>query len=483
LADLVQPFVLLDAGGLRVGVIGVGNASSVGLLKARPNAAAVLAEDAAQAVQGALDLLRPVADVVVALTHLGLDADHALVRATSGLDAVLGGHQHIALDEPDWEADCAGSANGTVRDAWGGERRCVTRRVPIVHSGAYGKFVGRLALELDDAPERLGADYDPLDAFEVTAVSFELLPVRADTPDDPGVAELLEPYRPPFADALGLDEVVAFVPDLVERYGATGADSPLGNLAAEAVRAAAGSDLAVIGASSLRHDLPPGLLDLEGLVRVLPFEDPIVSAELPGRTVARAFEHAARSASGRECRSQVHVAGALVRFTCPCAGNACAQVFAPETAVVCASDADCSAFSGACRGRDGEVGACYAPLDAGATYRVATTEYLAGGGSGLFDPIPVTARTRRDEPLSGAVAELVRGEASCAKGEGSADIERCADALAERAERACSARGLADGCGGAASLRARALEACRYVPCLDRALGAARDGRIRFEVP
>lgn len=458
IAGLGQPFVVLAAGGLRVGVIGLGNTSSVGLLDERPSELGVLATDSAEAVQRALDTLRPVVDVVVALTHVGLDADHALVRATSGLDVVLGGHQHLTLDEPDWEQDCAGSGQGTVTDGFGGERRCSSRPVPIVHSGAYGKFLGRLALTLDDEPARLGATYDPLDGFEVTSADFRILPVRADTPSDPDVSTLLEPYRAISSDPL--TEVLAYAPAPLERYGATGGDSPLGNLAAAAVQRAAAAELAVIGASSLRHDLPPGLLDREGVVRVAPFEDPIVRAELTGRALAAAFEAAARSASGRDCRTQIQVAGALLRFRCPCSGDGCARGFASATDVPCQRDADCASFEGAC----GAAGLCLLPLEPGAIYGVATTAYLAGGGSGLFEPIPASARTAERGTLNEALVELVREARGQAASEGTDD--GCADEAVTRA-----------------GTPARAEAACDHLPRLDPRLGAVRDGRIRFEVP
>ena len=449
LSGWVKPYVVLDAAGLRVGVVGVGNTGSVALLRARPGELSMLARDAAGAVQGALDVLRPLVDVCVVVTHLGLDADHDLVRATSGIDLVLGGHQHLTLDDPEWENDCAG---GRIRDAWGGERACAPRRVPIVHSGAYTKTFGRVTLELDDEPARLGADHDTLDGFEVTKLELELVAVSDDVPEDPSVAELLAPYRAELV-ASGAETALAYAPRPLERNGATGGDSPLGNFAAETLRHAADADLAVLGASSLRHDVPPGVLDREALVGALPFEDPLVRVVLDGAALERTFAAAALSASRRDCRTQVHVAGALVRFRCPCDGGAnggrgCARVFASETDVPCATDADCAAFDGACTAYDDSPGYCFAPLVATAPYVVATTAYLAAGGSGLFDAVPEFARRVVSERLSDALADELRGGAPCAP-------SLCRDAPAT----------------------------CRSLPCLSAAEGARRDGRIRFEAP
>jgi 5'-nucleotidase / UDP-sugar diphosphatase len=454
LSSLVRPFAWLDAGGLRVAVIGVGNVGSVRLLGERPSELGVLATAAAPAVQARIDQLRPDADVVVLATHLGLSADEALVAATSGADLVLGGHQHLTLDEPVWVSDCSG---GNVEDGWGQRRACGSRRVPIVHSGAYGKFVGRLRLELD----ALLPGAEPLDGYEVAAADLELLPVQERIPEDPRVLALLEPYAPK-APAF---ELAAFAPRLVERFGATGGDSPLGNLAATAARRAALSDLALIGASSLRHDLPPGLVDDELLVRVLPFEDPIVRVRIPGASLLAALEQAARSTSGRDCRTQLHVAGAVARLACPCAGSRCARLWVHETAVRCRSDADCSSFDGACDAAEGDVGRCRAPVLSAESYELATTEYHARGGSGLLPAVREGEGVVVSDTLASAVLEHLRDAPACAP-----RAEACADA--------CPAA-LLEATRGASC--EAAVAACSELPCVGPEAGAVRDGRIRFE--
>jgi 5'-nucleotidase len=454
LSSLVQPFARLDAGGLRVAVIGVGNVGSVRLLGERPSELGVLAAAAAPAVQARLDQLRPDADVIVLATHLGLSADEALVAATSGADIVLGGHQHLTLDEPEWVSDCSG---GTVEDGFGRVRACRSRRVPIVHSGAYGKFVGKLRLDLDASLP--GAE--PLDAYEVAAAAFELLPVHEGIPEQPALLSLLEPYATK-ASAFGW---VAFAPRPVERFGPTGGDSPLGNLAATAARLAALSDLALIGASSLRHDLPPGPVDEELVVRVLPFEDPIVRLRVVGASLLAALEQAARSASSRDCRTQLHVAGAVARLACPCAGARCGRLWVHQTARRCRSDADCASFDGACDAAAGEVGRCRAPVLPAESYELATTAYLARGGSGLLPAVREGEWVEVSDTLASAVLEHLRDAPPCAP-----RAAVCSDACP------AALRGARTGVSCEA-----AVAACRELPCVGPGAGAVRDGRIRFE--
>lgn len=453
LGGLIAPFTIREAAGLRVGIIGVGNVRSVGLLNARPSELGVHARDAAQSVQGAIDRLRPAVDVLLAITHLGLDGDRDLVERTSGLDVVLGGHQHLALDEPLWVTDCGGSGDATIVDAWGRERRCTKRLVPVVHSGAYGRTLGRLRLELDDEPARLPASYDPLDAHEVTALGFDALPVHAGVAEEPALAALLEPYRPAGADVIRAAGLVAYAPNSLQRAGATGGDSPLGNFVAGAVRALAQTELALVGSSSLRHDLPAGVVDEAALVRVLPFDDPVVRLRVTGAALRAALEGAASTAAARGCETPVHVAGLSVRFRCPCAERPCVL------AALEAGDA----------------------LVPERSYSVATTEYLARGGSEFFGAIDARDVWPVADTLARAVADVHRHAEPCAP-PAAADCEGCAAAVFERWEEHRKAVGFGGALDESATCGA-ARETCEWLACWDERAGAVRDGRIRFEAP
>jgi 5'-nucleotidase len=457
--QVIRPSAILDAAGLRVLVVGVANTRSVPALGARPNDLRAFAADAAESVGQVIDQWRSSVDLVVVATHLGLDGDEELVRATSGIDVVLGGHQHLLLDEPVWVHDCA---RGVASGAWGRSRPCRSRPVPIIHSGAYGRYLRRLILTLEDARGLSGSD--PLDGYEISALDSALLPVHAGVVPDPMVSDLLAPYANG-AEIPGGPALLGFAPAPVERFGAASGDSPLGNLVASAVARLATADLALIGASSLRHDLPPGLHDEASLWRVLPFGDPVVRFRTTGSTLLRVFERAQRSASTRECRSQVHVARAVVRFDCPCDGPDCARVWVRQTEYPCVTDAHCQAFDGTCaESGDGE-GRCLLPVLESENYEIATSAYLSEGGSGLFDAGTVGPTLSVSDSLAAAVVEALREAPRCGDGDTSA-LESCALAL---------------GRAGAEPSKSRAQ--CAALACIDGGAGAVRDGRIRMVRP
>jgi len=72
---------------------------------------------------------------LIALSHLGLRADRELAQRVPQLDAILGGHSHDTLGEPE-----------------------IVNGVPIVHAGPYGAFASRTELVRDGDRARI-ADF------------------------------------------------------------------------------------------------------------------------------------------------------------------------------------------------------------------------------------------------------------------------------------------------------------------------------------
>lgn len=72
------------------------------------------------------------ADVIVAMTHSGYYEDVALAQAVSGIDLILGGHNHIITDPP-----------------------AKIEKTLIMHSGAYLQSAGRLELTYEKSSDRI----------------------------------------------------------------------------------------------------------------------------------------------------------------------------------------------------------------------------------------------------------------------------------------------------------------------------------------
>jgi len=139
-----------------------------------------------EALQGHVEAARAKgAQVVVLLSHNGMDVDLKLASRVRGIDAILGGHTHDAVPQA-----------VIVRN--GGGSTIVTS------AGSNGKFLG--VLDLDVRGGRV-ADF-----------RYRLLPVFANLlPADPAMQALIRRARAPYAAALG--EKLAVTEGLLYRRG------------------------------------------------------------------------------------------------------------------------------------------------------------------------------------------------------------------------------------------------------------------------
>ena len=425
LGGILQPFTVFDVQGLRVGVIGMGNLSSLGSIFTQPNRLGIVPLNTTEVAQFYVDLLRPQVDVVVVVTHLGIEVDQQMIQSTSGIDVVLGGHNHIVLQPPKELQDCSAfsekAKDGTVRnflaldgaqpvspvscssdadcpahrvcygsavnravgngscgcavnadcgsggvcfgatlpDAKGTvsptqlesnvapickiKRYCQPRKVVLAHSGAFAKYVGRLDLVVSNDKADLSKTYDANDGFEVISSKYHLFPVNAETPEDPVVSTLLEPYRQSLDTLLNLDLLVGYAQTGSKRSPINNGDSPLGNIISTAMQSRLGiqTDFALTNTTGVRADLLPGPVTIEQMFDIFPFDNTITKMQLSGHEVQELLDFAASRSAGRGCFSQIQIAGARVVIDC----NHYARDNNPsgyDVPAKCMTDADCA---------------------------------------------------------------------------------------------------------------------------------------------
>ena len=260
-------------------------------------------------------LLRPVVNVIVLVSHLGLDEDEGLAATEievdqnealplAGVNLVLGGHLHIVLNPP----------KSIPNDEFGNQ-------TVLAHSGAFAKFVGRLDLVV-----KVGEDNsDPQRRSKITAYSFKTIPVDSKVEDDAEVAELLWPYSVALNREIDLNGVLAYVDtpgdEKVVRADPTGGDSQLGNLVARAMQLRTGieAEIAITNSLGIRADFEKGPLTVEQMFNVFPFENSITLIYLSGSEIQETLDFVARKSAERGCRSQAQVSG--VTFDMVCSGR------------------------------------------------------------------------------------------------------------------------------------------------------------------
>jgi 5'-nucleotidase / UDP-sugar diphosphatase len=407
LKDVVQPYTVFDVDGLKIGVIGMGNWSSMTGIFEGGNSLGIRPLEDAQVIEEYVRLLRPSVDLVVVVSHLGLDEDEGLsgnevddqneLLPLEGVDLILGGHLHIVLDPPK-QIPNDEHGNQTV----------------LVHSGAFAKYVGRLDLVV-----HVGADNgDPEKRSRITAFSYDNIPIDSRIPDDRDVADLLWPYSVALNREFDLDGVLAYVDTpgdaKIVRNDQTGGDSQLGNLVARSMQTRTGieADLAITNSLGIRADFEQGPLTVEQMFNVFPFENTIAIIYLSGSEIQETLDFVARKSGERGCRTQAQIAG--LTFDMVCSGE-CPDPDPGDdfTPTACAKNIY---LGDDCRGGDpsGPVDpdAC-PPLVPTGLYKVAVNDYIAKGGSG-FDALKRnTSKQFTTISLRDALIDYLRQQPIC----------------------------------------------------------------------
>ncbi len=412
LKDVVQPFAVFDVEGLKVGVIGMANWSSMTGIFEGGNSLGLRPIADKDTVEKYVRLLRPSVDLIVLVSHLGLDEDEGLQSnqvtdeneslPLQGVDLILGGHLHIVTNPPKIIPSGDG-VHSTV----------------LVHSGAFAKFVGRLDLVV-----HVGSDNaDPANRSRIVSFAYDNLPVDKRTADDPEVADVLWPYSVAINREIDLNGVFGFVKTPLDakiiRNDTTGGDSQLGNMVARSMQTRSGveAEFAITNSLGIRADFEAGALTNEQMFNVFPFENSITVMYLSGSEVQEALDFIARKSSDRGCRTQAQVAGIwfdmVCRGTCP-DPNPNDDLPAPTA---CAKNIW---LGEKCRGTG--VGAADGPIDPAAgcrpvlatgLYRVAVNDYIAKGGSG-FDMLKRnTSKQDTGVALRDALTVFLRRQPAC----------------------------------------------------------------------
>jgi len=277
---LATPYVILDVGGIKVGILGLTTKEIVAIVSRAPNGG-VAVSDPITAAAALVPEIRKKADIVVALTHLGVDADRALASRVPGIDVIVGGHSHTYLWQPLFVM--SRNANGYHGTA-------------ITQSGRWGDRVGRLAIAI-------GPD-------GVRGLTDALIPVRPAEGEDRAVKALLQPYGDSIATAMG--KPVFRTTSRVSMSGLEDGDTPLGNFVADAMLETSGADIAIINSGGIRAPLPSGTVTVGDVLTVLPFDNTVVRVPMKGWQVRELFDFIARRI-GKRGFAQISGASFVIR--------------------------------------------------------------------------------------------------------------------------------------------------------------------------
>ncbi|MBM4309451.1 MAG: hypothetical protein FJ119_00670 [Deltaproteobacteria bacterium] len=343
LAGMIEPMIVLERGGRRLLIAGFITPEIADISSPGPDIRVLDPASPHMRQRITASIKQHAPDLVIALTHLGLEQDHRLARQIPELDVICGGHSHDLLPA---------GRELRVRHADG-------RQTVIVQAGYGGAALGVLRI-------RTAAGSLPEYAWLPQAID-------AASGQSPHMQKFIARYRA----QLPPNQTLTFTDAEIDCRAATvrSREAPIGNFIADSLREHCGTDAALYNGGGIRGDgiLPAGPLTRLDIETMLPFDNNSVIISMNGATLKEALERSVArlpqlwggflQVSGLRVHVDPH-AGPGQRVT--------------GIAVL-------------------ESGGGYRPLDPQRRYRVATNSFLARGGNGYAE-----FSTARIEHSSGA---------------------------------------------------------------------------------
>ncbi|WP_289544724.1 bifunctional metallophosphatase/5'-nucleotidase [Enorma phocaeensis] len=230
------------------------------------------ADPAEAATRAATALREQGADIVICLTHN--EDPQGLAQATSGIDAVISGHEHLAIDE-------------TVTAADGREVPVV--EVPSSPSSDYFGVIGVLTLEI----QKTDAGY------AVASHTESQVPTTTCGGEDDAIVSLTEQIVS--ENSAMLNAVIGYS-DQAYPYGVTQGtepggwervrteDTPIGHVVTGSYLALTGADLAFENAGGIRAGVPAGEVTAGDLISISPYGNTLATYELTGAQILETLE-------------------------------------------------------------------------------------------------------------------------------------------------------------------------------------------------
>lgn len=343
-ANLIQPYTIVEVGGEQIGIIGLVTADT--LEASSPGDELVFRSDYVSIANAyASELTEMGVNKIVLVMHIGIYVARDMVGRLDNIDIVVDGHSHTLLNNE----DSSGTDYPMVYRSMSGEP------VLYVQAGEHNLYLGRLDVEFDN--EGVVTDWDG-DTI-LLDVSLSEQNMLGDIVAELSVA----------VDALGDTEIGATTEVLLtgDRLFCRVEECALGDIITDAMRVETGADIAIMNGGGIRGDIPAGNITLGDVLLVNPFSNLISTFEISGADVIAALENGV---------SDLHtVAGEISREGLP--GG-----FPQVSGIRYVANISNRPRSRIIRVEVEQADGSFAPIDPDAIYKVATINFLRTGGDG-----------------------------------------------------------------------------------------------------
>ncbi len=351
---MFEPYTVFNIDGLRVGVMGLTTEDTRKMVSPE-NIKTVEFRNVIEEARKVVPELRSKSDIVIAATHMGhyenanhgtnAPGDVSMARAVKGIDLVVGGHTQNPA--------CMKAENVLDREYVPGTECRPDRQngTWIVQAHEWGKYVGRADFEYRNGEFKL-IKYALIPVNLMKSVKgadgkSSKVPYTRLIAEDPGMLAMLKPYQE-FGQQKLMVEIGSTDGKLEgDRAVVRSKPASMAVLIGLAMMEKTRADFAVVNSGGVRDSFGPGKLTYKDVLKVQPFGNTIVTADLTGKEV-------------------MDYLNAMAKMT---AGSGAFAQFAGIRLVIANGVVTSASIKGA-------------PIDNNKTYRMVNNKFSAEGGDG-----------------------------------------------------------------------------------------------------
>lgn len=327
---LAKPYVIVERGGVKIAILGL-TTGDLDKRVAPENFAGLAITDPIETARTMVPQLKNEAELVFVLTHLGVNEDIRLATQVPGIDLIVGGMSNSELQEGISALDAL-----------------------IVHGGSFGRYVGQLKQSFSHNENgKLMRRYS----------ENELMLMDGRYADNTNYIAWLDSFQPQVQEKMGT--LIGTSAAHMDNRMVASFETELGNYVCDILKSSLNADAALLPAAFFNASLPEGVITLNELFALMPFDHYGVVVNLTGSELQRVLNEAAQNL-GKPGFSQI--AGLSY------------DIYAGK------------AYSIQINGQ---------PIDPYGRYRLATSDFAASGGLGYatlgtIDDVQYSGRLIRD---------------------------------------------------------------------------------------
>jgi len=250
--DELKPYLIKELEGLKIAIVGIVTEDTP-ILTHPDNVKGLKFLSPVETVEKYTKELRDRVDIIIVLSHIGLNADMMLANKVKGIDVIVGGHSHTKTG-----------------------RHMIIGKTIIVQAWEHAIVLGVLDLKVKDGK-----------IIEAGSHLEEIKPKLLKKSD--AVSSIVEKYSK-MIDAIMRDVIGETEADL-DGENVRVRETNLGNLIADIMRQTSGADLAIINGGMIRTSIKKGKVKVDDIYSALPFDNYIVAMKLTGKQIKETLEH------------------------------------------------------------------------------------------------------------------------------------------------------------------------------------------------